>query len=398
MKRPNRAPSAGAPDSPAANSRGRMGGGHRILRSVVGEAVTLASLEQNEFAHPWTLFDVAWREYVLAGESRAGWTFRIKPGFVNGIDPLAFGAYATGSASYVSMRGAASDLRRVGGALEFASSGTKQKESENLSKPDWYPLLKGPVIPVNGYTTSGPVPPFFKELGVQSVASNLAAAGIDINQNTGQLESNMTQSLLAGPKAAPRVLIGQDFWLELARARYESQVDLIGNLVTGQLVEYSVSFDTSELERTGGRPRVVQGDFAALARQRELARADLATRLGLGGPNDDGYDQQFLFTFWLLEPEVKFGNVKPKEPGPEWTPYIEYQNGGYGGGWWNFNHAAKNDPPFNARQLGSLGGLAALVGRYTIVPQATMGALEAEQQRILNAALNQTSNAGKFWT
>jgi hypothetical protein len=402
-------PTDSSPAKPVVSS------GVGILQSQVGEATTLSALPTATFMHPWEVHAINYIEWQQEGDPRQGWTFRMVPGFVNGIDPLCFGVFATGetaSARDIS-RGRGSGLNRVGGAAREFGGGSRGYGDTKLGgggEPAYYPLLQGPVIPVTSYLKSFTrIPPFFKEQGVKEVAQDFAAAGLSVNA-AGGITMNLTPSAEEAQNQIPsRLLIGQDFWISIARAAYKSDVTLVGNLITGQIMDYSVGFDGSEVERVGVRPRLNQGDFQRMAFERESRRAEVRLRLQTGGPVDDPYDYQFLFTFWLLSPEI-IPQLDAGQPGApattspplsQWEPYVEYgigpnTTGNSGGGWWNFYHAAKNEPPFNAKQL-SLSSIGALVGRYTFVPQATQGLLEAEQQRILNAMLNSTSNEGQFW-
>lgn len=404
------AQSSSAPKAPAAKQVVSSGIG--ILQSQVGEDTILAALPTATFMHPWEVHAINYIDWEQNGEPRSGWTFRMVPGFVNGIDPLCFGVFATGETASARdiARGRGSGLNRVGGAAREFGGGSRGYGDTKLGggdEPAWYPLLQGPVIPVTSFLkTFTRIPPYFKALGVQETAKNFADAGLSVNV-AGGITMNLTPS--GQKETPPRQLIGQDFWLSIARAAYEPNVRLVGNLITGQIMDWTVGFDFSELQRVGMRPRLQQGDFEAMARGRESRRTDPRMRLQTGGPVDDPYDYQFLFTFWLLSPEIKpqldagrpGAPVQQTPPLSQWEPYIEYgvgsnTTGNSGGGWWNFYHGAKNEPPLNFNQL-NLTVLGALVGRYTFAPQATQGLLEAEQQRIFNAMLNATSNEGKFW-
>jgi len=354
----------------------RVHSGLGMLQAEVGKGTMLSALSQNEFEHPWSVYDIEWRTYKRDKADVSSWTLRIKPGFVNGIDPLAFGVFATGGTVAMTGRGKGSALNNVGGAaLEFGGGDGQNLDQTAGSEPGFYPLLQGPIIPVTSFVEPTRIPPFFKDLGV-------------------------------GDAVEPRGLLRRDVFLQTARAQFKPSATIIGNLLTGQLVEYGVGFDTTLLNALGNRPRIVQGDFFKEELDRQSARADFESRLALGGPNDDAMDRQFLFSFWLLGPAKKLpiyeestavGADDPPDYS-QWSPYIEYGAAGYGGGWWNFHHAAKNDPPRRFPQLVVDPFLAFFVGRYTIAPMATFGAMEAERQRIFNAALNETSNEGKFWT
>ena len=110
-----------APDPPPRPPRAtRVHSGLGMLQAQVGEGTMLSALSQNEFEHPWSVYDIEWRTYKRNGKDVSSWTLRIKPGFVNGIDPLAFGVFATGGTAAFTGRGKGSALNNVGGAaLEF---------------------------------------------------------------------------------------------------------------------------------------------------------------------------------------------------------------------------------------------------------------------------------------
>jgi hypothetical protein len=392
-----------------------------------GKGPIYSKLPRGEFAHPWSVMNMAWREWEVknevggAKEVKSGWTLQVLPGFVNGEDPLAYGVFATGGLSRDASRGAGSALNRVGGAArEYGRVRGSALVTFN-DKPDWYPLMQGPVIPVTGYEVmvggqDRALPPFFKKnFNVEAAASSFREAGIVVSGEKVSLDFTPGSPLAGGSGATGRKVVAQDFWVQVARAALKPTVTITGNLLTGQLVEYNIGFDTAELNRVGNRARIYQGDFEQLERERRAAAAAFSTRVSTGGPVDDGVDRQLLFTVWLLGPEKKpqiySGAVDAKEldengkkradkVGPDWTPFIQYGSGVYGGGWWNLNHAAKNVAPLDFGRFFSGMDLAtaALVGRYTIVPQATMGAMNAEANRIFNGAYSGATNEGRFWT
>jgi len=408
----------------------RLQPGHNMRMARFGDRHILGRRRSVPFAHPWSVYNVAYVDNlprptvgaapgvgferppegpVGTGDKKELWTLQILPGFVNGVDPLAFGIAAEGTANggrNYTLRGKGSELNSIGGASsEYNTGGDVGSQLEDSDDEEgWYPLLQGPYIPVNAYTSGRRVPPFFRDLGATP-----ARAGLDlvINADLGVVQMNLTeqalQAALNEEPPPPRRLLGQDFWLQVERPAFRPIVTIEGNLVTGNLVSYDIGYDTSGVSRVGDRPRIYQGNFSEIESAR-LARTDLRTRLAQGGPGDDGRDYALLFTFWLLEPErpdapprasaTLEGRGAAKDDLSGWEPYVEYADAG----WWNLSHRQNNAPPFQFGQLQFDPSLAAFVGRYTIVPQATFGALEAEQNRILNAIANERQNEGRFWT
>jgi hypothetical protein len=396
--------------------------GYGMRMAQIGDRTIIGKAQQSQFAHPWSVYNLAWRKVGSEKDAdKYGWTLQILPGFVNGVDPLAYGIEAEGTANGgrgYSMRSVGSALNRVGGAQRERAGGTLGTGgvTSGGDSADWYPLLQGPIIPVTSFLAANegrPVPPFFKEMNVKT--TGMGVDGVELVIGDAGVSLNFTQQ--AGEnKAYARRVMAQDFWIGKARASFSPQVNVQGNVLLGQLVQYSMGWDTTRLEQIGARPRIYQGDFLEFERMRR-AQTALETRVAAGGPQDDGEDRILLFTLWLLEPDAgyresiyddamdarlaaklqKEKDTGKKEPDDfsQWEPYVEYGPGG----WWNLSHDVKNDPPVDFGQFFTgLGAVGAFLGRYTIAPQATIGAMNAESNRILNGVFNEASNEGRFWT
>lgn len=313
------------------------GPGVRLHRS---RRETVVSLDEDvgRWPHPW---------HVLLRWVDDKWQFRVKAGFVNGLDPLVTGA----------------------------------GDDENPHPP----LLDVAWIPVHGTRPVGsdgsPVPKFFEKFGVKRVKLPEVTADNFDSINVGDLLTP------ADDAAKSRKLVAFDVYLTVARATYSLTTTPVGNLVTGHIVEYSVGYDTRALDIFGTRARLLQAP-----KMEEKQPLDLATRLsGLVG--DDGLDRLLLATCYLLGPaNTDEAAAATGEPDENWTPYIEHKC------FWNLAHRAKNAPPVNLQQSPKDPFLAFFVGRYTVAPMATLGAMEAEMQRITAAVFNSTANEGVFWS
>ncbi len=317
------------------------GPGIRINRS---RRETVVSLDDDvgQWPHPW---------HVLLRWVDDKWQFHVKPGFVNGLDPLVTGA----------------------------------GDDENPHPP----LLDVPWIPVHGTRPVGsdgsPVPKFFEKLGVKRIKP-------PADVTLGNFDSFNLGSLLAAEDEAKssRKLVAFDIVLTVARATYSLSSTIDGNLVTGHLVEYSVGYDTQALNLFGTRARLLQAQ-----KMEEKQPLDLTTRLA-GIVGDDGLDRLHLATCYLLGPAPTDQSAEeseaPSEPDKNWTAYVQHKC------FWNLNHKAKNAPPVNVKQSTTDPFLSYFVGRYTVAPMATMGAMEAEMQRITAAIFNSTANEGVFWS
>jgi hypothetical protein len=283
-----------------------------------------------------------WRTRAIWSTRFQRWEADVYPGYVNAIDPTCHGYLRD-------------DEEGKARALDLADR---------------------PRIPLWGFRKidgqGEGIPAFFKARGVRK------DRGFQIQGEKVVLDITPEDPTLP----ARRYLKAADIWVAVARPTYQLDVDIQGNLLTGQIVDYQVGFDISNLSRLGARPRLLVGELFPPPPPPPTLQDRLT---GIYG--DEGDDRQIISTIYLLSP--------PEEPEAElarWRPYVKHHCG------WNLLHAAKNDPPKNTRQTSVDSGLMAFVGRYTIVPQATQGVLEAEQQRILAAILNTTSNEGKFWT
>lgn len=292
-------------------------------------------------AHPWRT-QAAWN----VGLKR--WEVRMYPGFVNGEDPSCYG-YLEGD-----------DL-------------AKRLQPRELDLFDIPWMVLGGWRRIDGY--GEPIPKFFVDRGVRK------AVDISITGGGGVVIDGTADAAPDASLPPLRGLWAVDYWVSKARATYQMNVAVTGNLVTGQIVDYQVGFDTTTLDALGARPRLQSGTMPV--RQRITFQDRLS-----GVFQDESEDRQKICTVYLLSPPEKVD----QQPDDSFRPYVRH--------WcrWNLMHAAKNDPPARPRQNLVGSGLAAFVGRYTVAPQATLGAMEAEQQRRLAALLNSTSNEGKYWS
>ena len=308
----------------------KIGGGGFVI-------VSADSARKNWKDRPW-FTRVSWNP------ARTRWEVRVYPGFVNGVDPTCQG---------------------------YLQDDPKDSRG-NIRDVELFDL---PWIPVPGFRaidgSSEAIPAFFAQRGVRKDKAPVI-----------QGEKVVTDGTPEDPSLpARRYLKAADIWVSVARATYQMQTTVTGNLFTGQLVDYTVGYDTRNLDRVGARARLLVGIAMPPTQS-----PNLMDRLN-GIYQDDGEDRQIISTVYLLSP--------PEQPDAEiyrWTPYVRHWCG------WNLLYAAKNDPPTNRPTPQGDPFLKFFVGRYTIVPQATQGALDAETQRILAALFNSTSNEGRFWT
>lgn len=316
----------------------RAGKGINIYRSPRETVISLAD-QPLSWRHPW---------HTLLSWVDEQWQFNVKPGFVNGFDPVV--------------------------------PGTAPEPTEEEPKPKDLGMIDVPWIPVRGTRPVGSdgsyVPPFFRKLGVKQVRMpSVTAANFD--------SINVGDILQAAEDAANnRKLEAFDIFVTMARATHKMEPTFTNNIVLGSLLEYTVTYDTNSLTAFGTRPRLNQAP-----KMDEPSQPDLSSRLS-GIVGDDGLDRLHVATAYLLAPAE---NPSDK-PDRNWTPYVEHKC------FWNVTHQSRNAVPINLPQLSGMAGLFALTSRYTLAPAATFAVMEAEMQRITAAVFNSTTNKGVFWT
>jgi hypothetical protein len=303
-----------------------------IIRTARGQIVNIdPSLG---WSHPWFVTPAGWKS--------DGFHFRVRPGFVNGRAPL------------------------VPEAIPFVEGDTVKMV--NLT------LLDGPEIRVPAWRqidgTDEQIPAFFQRLGVRPAPAGFVIGEAGVQVDTTQRETD----------TPPRLLAACDVWVSVARATFRPQIDITDATgVTGQVVDYNVTWDVRELEREGTAPRLNIGRFVP------VRQPTLADRL-LGTFTDEGEDRILISTLYMVSPE----NITDPTPTPEWK-FFRANNV-----FWNLSHAARNIPPrTNPPPLRIFTGLLGGVG--DIIGNQILSQVNEISDRVRNA-VNATTNEGKFWT
>lgn len=297
-----------------------------------------------KWPHPWKVTP------LYAGEEK-GWVCSVRPGFVNGVTPL-------------------------------VTLLNEEGESEDV------PLWDDVEVPLGGLRRKeSAIPEFFADLGVKDLRKE-EAESLNIN-DIGGVTVNVNELEEAGDRSGDRVLWWTQIFLSMARATVALDVDLPGNIITGQIVEYTVRYDMNRLIQAGSRARLRVGEMPV---QNEVASA--LERMQ-GNVGDEGEDYLLVATVYLLSPplgkdEVVEGGAA-KTPDGSWQGYVAHEQ------FWNLNHAALNEMPKNLNQDGLDPALAIFVGRY-VAPGAITGAGAASTDSIMTALMNQSDNKGVWWS
>ena len=300
----------------------------RISKFPSGQLVGIS--DSAMYHHPW-FTSPRWNPDT--GEKGA-WEITVRPGFVNGLDPL------------------------VGKV----------------------PLIDADPITLGAFMPPASWPKFFDSLGVQkdrqTVIVNLAMEKIQVDTTYDN-----------APPTNRRWLQKCDVFLSVSRPTYKMTADIQGNLVMGQIVEYTATYDTSAMDAAGTRARL-----NVAAEMPPKPDTSFSMRL-MGSLGDDGEDRALVSTVYFLSPDKWQPPSEGPTPPPDsnWTPFVGHSL------FWNLCHASKNLPPENVKQT-DLSGVSALTARYTVAPMATLGAMQAQSQLIIEAANNASTNEGKFWT
>ena len=323
----------------------------RVEKFPQGQLVSVK--DSGMWHHPW-FTSPTWNPN--AGSS-GRWECTVTPGFVDGVDPRVPAAEAE----------------------EAARLETQKKGS---GKGVTLGLCDRPKVPYYQYKTlTNPIPKFFQALGVK-----VKKEKVSVNTSSGKIVWDITNAQDTGPKE--RWLQQAQVYISKARATYSMDASVQGNLVMGQIVDYTVKYDTSLLEQAGTRARLLTaGEMPA------SYAPSLADRMA-GVYGDDGEDRHLVATVYFLSPADFKLPVDGAMPAPDvnWTPFVKHDL------FWNLCCVALNLPPVNVKRSPKDPFLAWYVGRYTVAPMATVGAMEAEMQRQLVAAMNESSNQGHFWT
>lgn len=301
-----------------------------VRRSRDGQAFLLQ--RDARYQHPW---------FTTAAWDGERWVATVRPGLVNGIDPLVPSGVVAG----------------------------RETRVEGVS------LLDSPEIPLVSVRAPGGtgdlIPQFFLDLGVRKPKSNIQVSDLGGVTILDELDAN---------PLPPRQLRAADLYLAVARPTYESTLtisDATG--ISGQVADYSVGYNLDNVERNGRRARLLQaGKFPA------PYKATLIDRL-LGNYQDEGEDRLLVSTVYFVSPPDFEGELDAS-----WTPYVSHSI------FWNVMHGTVNQPPRDpAQRITLFTGLAG--GWGDVIINQSLAPINDLADQILNAVTNVTPE-GRFWT
>lgn len=236
-----------------------------------------------------------WHTVSRWNDTAKKWQSQVNPGLVNGLDPLVPGV-----------------------------------EPGPDNERGYVSLCDQPWMPLNAFRTVNgigePVPEFFKAMGVRvEKEEGLVVDEIGGVRTVDELEEENP--------LPPRSLVACNLYLAKARATFRAQVDVIDpSGASGVIVDYSATYDTTQLDAKGTRARLQHAaQFPA------VRKPSLADRLS-GDFADEGEDRASVVDVFLLSPP----NSESAVPDGRWTPFHRH------GLFWNLKHGSPNTVPQKA--------------------------------------------------
>lgn len=298
--------------------------------------------------HPWTT-RAAWN----AEEER--WEARVRPGLVNGLDPMVPGV-----------------------TVPDESYDPKTMPPSKAMRPA--SLSDAPAIPLHGFRggfegISKAARIYFEARGAREIKEDKFAVS-----DTGVKALGTDTS---GQPETYRGLAACDLYLAKSRPSLKGQVEIVDATgLTGQVAQYSATYDTFALDLHGTRARLQQAPVFPGNRTKPTALDIFA-----GNFTDDGEDRILVSTVWLLGPEIPMGE-KPGQPDGTWTAHPQHHL------FWNAMYASRYEPPARPPapiRLTTGLALADTLGNQMLAPMNDLA------QRLMAAFLNRNPE-GAFYT
>jgi hypothetical protein len=330
------------------------------------------SPESGKWEHPWTI-KPTWGEIDQRKGTKGQWLFKIKPGFVNGLEVTI--------------------PTRVKHASERTLARLKD-EKEDLSKPnriidayltEWPMVEIGPTRVIgtgasptgfggSALSSSGlrlsyePVPKFFADLGVNS-ANTQITGGVTggISFIDGQEDTKAARRLRA---------CDVSLWKDRPSAKFEVYP---GSLLDGTLGAIYVTYNHS-----GGMKKNAYLRVSPKFNPPPVPESEMAL---LEGMTDPEYDLTQIATIYFVSPE----GVDPSaELDATWTPYVKYNH------FWNLSHSTQNIP--DATPIEPIRLTTGLAGGLADITIATLLAPLNSQLNELIQTLKSRNMKGVFWS
>ena len=367
----------------------RLQDGSRMLRMQRGGEIFYGKGAPGADMHPWYTTPQWWDPIevtpsggTVASERRGGsaapeicvpggWYAMVEPGFVNGLDPVVYGA--------PDIKVPASKGSPPRTPYQF---GEKTKSATSSSRVPG--LMDRVRVPLNGMRTykvrTGQVVEYFRKFGYDPSKVN------PVEISTGGANPTINANNLFSAGSTPWLGFC-DIYLATARAGYELETSLGAFPITA--IEYSVQFNDEVLQQYGTRARLMTGEMPKTPTAEERATARLLRK----PLEDDAQDYLKISTVYILKTGDWGGDPdKVSIDGKNETAFVQHHC------FWNLEHRARNRNPVNLPSMNAGLMFLPLIGRYGIAPIATASALESMANEIISAGLNAAQNTGKYWS
>lgn len=302
-----------------------------------------------KWSHPWKITP-SWQEGV-EGESKGQWLFKIKPGFVNGVEVTIPTRVKNASARTIArLTEAKEDIKDPERMIDAFLTEWPSVEIGPTrvigtgANPD--DKIAGDALSEDGLSfTYEPVPKFFLNLGVTEAHTQI----------TGNITSGI--SFIDGiedTKTARRLRACEvSLWKDRPSAKFEVYP---GSILDGSFGAIYITYNHSGGMKKNPYLRISEKFVPPIEPEDEMAL--------LEGITDPEYDTRKLATIYFLSPE----GVEPAaEMDATWTPYVEYNH------FWNLAHSPQSIPdsvPIEPIRLttGLAGGLADILIATILAP------------------------------
>ena len=331
-----------------------------------------AGPNRRNWSHPWKITPT-WQEGV-EGESKGQWLFKIRPGFVNGVEVA-----VPARSKHVSDR----TLRRLKEAGEDIS---KHDRMVDAFLTEWPSVEIGPTrvigtganpddkIAGDALSEGGlsftyePVPEFFKNMEVTEAHTQI----------TGNVSSGITFiDGIEDTKTARRLrACDVSLWKDRPSAKFEVYP---GSLLEGIVGAIYVTYNHSGQMKKNAYLRVEEKFVPPIEPADGMAL--------LEGITDPEVDFTKIATIYFVSPE---GAEPAAELDSTWTPYVKYNH------FWNLAHSPQSIP--DATPIEPIRLMTALAGGLADILIATILApLNAQLNQMLQI-LKSRNLAGRFWS
>ena len=295
--------------------------------------------DNSALGHPWSVKT----KWVVPAKTtkKPHWVCNVSPGCVNGEDPW------------------------------YDPAGVGLCFNPDITLSFTQPVLKIPPFFVN----MGAVPP--PDEGTLNT-SGASSGNLSFTQKAPVVSSGCCVGEVG------KLLNSCQVWLAQARTTFSVAVTTPGNLITGQIADYQVTYNSAAVDSMGSRVQIMTGASMPSPQQ-----STLEERLS-GAYGDNGVDLYLIATIYFLSLQQDSPLFSAKVDNT-WMAFVKHN------AFWNLGYRTPNRPPVNLQQNPLDPALAFYLGQY-VTPAAVIGSGQSLEQSVLAAVINANDNAGMFYT